>query len=494
MEVILSSDMSNLDKYSQTITKSIDLMEEAGKNMASIIFDLYKDKKIVVVLGSGGNAGDGLVCARYLKNMGMNVSLFKTSEIKNNDSIINLNRNNCDFISNKADLNDCDVIIDAILGNGLKTPLKGNIASIIAYINSLNKKVVSLDIPSGISSYNGFSMGEYIKSNLCITVEYPKFGLYLNDGLNSYDELMVIKCGMQDPKELDLKLIHLDDISDFKAPIRLKNSNKGSYGKASIIAGSKDYSGASKISYTALESFMMGVGYQRLYVPQSLFDLYVLKYPEIIVGKLSDNNGYISYNEKELDDIIKSSDSIAIGMGMGISEELYKSLKYLLLNYNKRLIIDADALNTISKYGVEILNNHMCDIIITPHPKEFSRLINVEVDEILNEPIKYVSEFSKKYNVVVILKGATSIICDKDNITISNFGTTSLAKGGSGDALSGVICGAMAYLDLNTFDVARFSEMFAGLASKEAESDFEPEALSISMICKYYSNVWKKFK
>ena len=153
-------------------------------------------------------------------------------------------------------------------------------------------------------------------------------------------------------------LINIIELNDFKNifPKRLRNTNKGSYGKASIIASSINYPGASKISYNALSAFKMGVGFANLFVPKSVYNIYAISNPEIIVNQLDEIDGHIKFNPIDFDLIIKRSDSISIGMGMTISYDLYQSIDYLLKNYDKRLLIDADGLNTISKYGMITTN------------------------------------------------------------------------------------------------------------------------------------------
>lgn len=444
MKAIHADDMKLLDEMSQVNIKSIDLMEAAGKEMARVIMEDYNPSSAIIILGSGGNAGDGLVVGRYLIENGVKVDLFMLSSLKNDDAKSNYPRFKGQNRQNLPDLDEYGVIIDAILGNGLKTPLKEEYINVIRKINESKAIKVSLDVPSGLNSDNGISMGAFVEADLVITVEHPKTGFFLNDGMN-IKNIKVIKCGMLEPT---CEMVHVNSIEDFRGiiPDRKRNSNKGSYGRSSIIAGSRSYPGASMISYSALMAFMSGVGYSSLYVPKSLYEIYALRHPEIIVNELSDNNGFISYNEQELDNIIHKSDSIAIGMGMGVEEDLYKTIKYLLLNYEKSLIIDADGLNTISKYGVDILNNHKCDVIITPHPKEFSRLFDIDVSDVLKDPIRITEKYASKYKITIILKGASSVISNGLSTSISINGTTGLAKGGSGDALSGILAGVCAYI------------------------------------------------
>ncbi|MCR4897739.1 MAG: NAD(P)H-hydrate epimerase, partial [Acholeplasmatales bacterium] len=341
IKLVNKEDIKEADKNTWSRIKSIDLMEDAGYKMFKRIKNNLINKKIIIILGKGGNAGDGLVVARYLFENNYDVSVYLLDELSS-DALINLNRYKGN-IAKELNLANYDIIIDAIFGVGLSRYLDDKYINIINEINDSNKYIISLDMPSGIDATNGISYGAYIKCNLLLTVEYLKLGLFLNDGLSSYDDYKIIKINLDKPKYL----YNLLELNDFKNiyPKRLNNTHKGSFGKASIIAGSSKYPGASIISYNSLISFMMGLGYQRLYVVKELYDKYQYN-PEIIVNKIDSDNGIIKYNENDLNEIIKSSDTISIGMGMDISIDLYNSIKYLLNNFKGILILDADALNT----------------------------------------------------------------------------------------------------------------------------------------------------
>ena len=177
-------------------------------------------------------------------------------------------------------------------------------------------------------------------------------------------------------------------------PYRLRNTNKGNYGRSAILAGSYKYPGASYIAYEACAAFKMGVGYSYLYVPKEVYELYALRHPEVIVSCLSSLDGHIKYDEDILNSLLKM-DSISIGMGMDISYDLYHTIEYLLLNYDKTLIIDADALNTLAKYGIDILRNKKCRVILTPHLKEMERLSKISVSDIMKNPLEIAKNFSK---------------------------------------------------------------------------------------------------
>lgn len=209
-------------------------------------------------------------------------------------------------------------------------------------------------------------------------------------------------------------------------PKRDRNSHKGTYGSANIIAGSDKYIGAAVL---AIETALMsGCGYVKLTVNESVKYALAVKYPQVI---------YI--DQPDL-----SSQCIAVGMGCGVSEKLYGQIKYLLENYSNTLIIDADGLNSLARFGTDTLKQKSCTVILTPHLKEFSRLTGKGVEDIKSNPQVFAEEFAREYGVVLLLKGADSIITNGVNTFVNKSGTTALAKAGSGDMLAGFMCGTVA--------------------------------------------------
>ena len=491
MQAIIGEIMKKIDEESSINVSSYDLMEQAGSKMAEIIFKKYNPKNVLLVLGSGANAGDALVVGRYLLEKNINVDAYIINTIKNENSIKNLNKFKGKIVKKIDD--NYDLIIDGIFGIGLNRDLNDDYVSIINKINNLNIKIVSLDIPSGIDSTTGISYKAFIKSDLCISVKYHKTGLFLNDGLDSYSNLELVDLDIHDTNDL----INIIELNDFKNifPKRLRNTNKGTYGKASIIASSINYPGASKISYNALSAFKMGVGFANLFVPKSVYNIYAISNPEIIVNELDEIDGHIKFNKDNLNLIIRRSDSISIGMGMTISYDLYQSIDYLLKNYDKRLLIDADGLNTISKYGIDILKNKKCDVILTPHLKEFERLTNISLDEIKKDIFNIAKKFAKEYNVILILKSSSTIITDGNDISIQINGNTALAKAGSGDSLSGIASGLLAYLkNENIYNISKLASFILGMSADLLKKKKEEECITITEIINNFDQVFKLIK
>ena len=263
-----------------------------------------------------------------------------------------------------------------------------------------------------------------------------------------------------------MKIIEVKDIKDlFKE--RNSESNKGDFGKVGIYGGSIEYSGALKLSFLALSSLRSGCGISRVIVKKEILPLLGPNISEetLCILPSFDDNFY-----DKLWDYIKDLDSLAFGMGLGNDKHLEEVLEYLIENYTGNLIIDADGLNTLSRMDLNVLNKRKCNILLTPHLKEFSRLCNKTIDEIKKDSLNLVKEFASTYRVSVLLKGHTTFISNGTDTYLVKTGTPGMATAGSGDVLSGILAGLLAYLDFNLLTVAA-GVLLNGIAGCLAEED-----------------------
>lgn len=456
---LTSEEMKECDSFTiKNLRPSIELMETAGTNFYDeIIKYINKNEKILVVAGGGGNGGDALVVARHLYNNGYNVETFISSSHLKEETLINKNRYNGKLISyNEFLKNDYDVIVDGLLGANLSVQINEKTKVIINTINDKKARVFSIDIASGIDASSGKNLGAFVHSFLTVAIEAFKIGHFFFDGKNSYEKLSLVSANVElINKENYLNILkRVDFCRVFEK--RDKNSNKGTYGKVALVGGSKLTPGAILLSNNSLASLRVGAGYSRLFIPRSLYEIYALHYPEIIYETLSDENGKIVFVEEEIKKLL-AYDSIAIGMGIGTSIEVYKIIKFLCSNYNGNLLIDADGLNSLARFGkVEDLKESKCkNIVLTPHIKEFSRLIkNDDLIYIKENAIYLTKKFAKDNKVILVLKDSTSIISDGTTTYLNINGNPSLAKGGSGDILSGIIAGLISKKENILFSVA----------------------------------------
>ena len=258
--------------------------------------------------------------------------------------------------------------------------------------------------------------------------------------------------------------IEINDIKDlFKE--RKDNANKGNFGTCGILGGSINYTGSVKLSTLACSAMRSGAGICRIIIDEYLTNAITPYILEETLWPL----------DNDLDKAIRNLDSLAIGMGWGISDKNTKMLKYIIKNYKGILIIDADGLNILAK-NLDLLSVTKAQVILTPHPKEFSRIINKDIKEILDDPIKYTMNFAKKYQVIVLLKGARTIVADGDNYYEVNMAVPGLATAGSGDVLSGILAGFMAYNKYNIKSVAA-AALLNALAGKIAEDKYTDIAM-----------------
>ncbi len=440
------------------------LIDRAGNALAEEILKRFKGGRVLVCVGKGNNGKDGEVLAKILSlHHGFAVSVISVD--------------GCDFsIFDKK----FDIIVDCIFGTGLNREVTGIYKEFIKKINKSNAYKISCDIPSGINGNNGTVLGDAVRADLTIAIGEYKLGLFLNDGIDYSGEVKLKDIGISVWGDDFVKRITDNSLSNlFKK--RNRNIHKGINGKCALIGGSKIYSGSIVLSAYALSAFKMGVGYVNMLVPENMFNNYVGKVPECILTAVKDDGDKMVLDKDSLNRVF-DYDSIAVGMGMTDSEDTYKIARYLIENYTGKLIIDADGLNAISKYGKDLFKNKKCEVILTPHVKEFSRLADKSVCEILDNPIDIAKNFAQENGVIVVLKNAVSVITDGNEVYINTTGSQGMAKAGSGDILSGFMCGLVAReREDSLFAVVGANYLF-GLAGEIAEKEQNEFSMTASDI------------
>lgn len=426
---------------------STELMRRAGVALAdevAAVAGTKEGREILVVCGTGNNGGDGYVCAEELRKRGFDVSVFALSGKLSFDCEREKNVYKGRYFEHIRG----SIIVDCIFGTGLAREISGEIAKVIDEINSSGAFVISADIPSGLSDC-GKPLGRAVKADRTVAIAEFKMGHFLNDGLDFCGKLVKKDIGITLPEEVKNTGAVVYGDEDLKRffPNRRRNTHKGTYGTANIIAGSEKYIGAAALAAGA--ALKSGCGLVKLTTEDRVKFALAAKYPQVIFT----------------DGFDLTATAIAIGMGSGVSEAFYKKSVYLLENYNGTLVIDADGLNSLSKYGADILKNRKCEVVLTPHIKEFSRLAKISVEEITADPIGRAKAFAKEYGVTLVLKSATTVITDGERTVLNVRGTTALAKGGSGDMLAGYLCGTLAR-GLSAFDAAVVAPYVLGVSAE----------------------------
>lgn len=463
MYIVTAEEMREIDRNAieEIGIPSAVLMENAGSLVAKVILEKIKDnknKKVIILAGHGNNGGDGFVVSRHLNEADIDVEVWVIGDIKkcSPESKIFLDvlhnsrylvkywaKNNQEEMFKS--LRNANVIVDAMLGIGcigeLRTPFK----EIIEYINSLDAFKIAVDIPTGVDTNSGAIEQIAFKANTTVTFGLPKLGQLLYPGAEYVGELIINKITIPE-KAIEKAnpnkyLILGKELSQEFLPVKTANAHKGIYGHALIIGGSKSMPGAPALATRA--SLRIGTGLTTVAVPESIQSMVFGYTPEAICMGLPElSSGNLSIESYELlFGNNKKYDALGVGPGIGIWDEGFDLIKKILGNFNNPVILDADGLNIISR-DLSILKNRKFPTIVTPHPGEMSRLIKKEINYVQNNRVSVAKEFAEYYGVYVVLKGAHTIIATPSGeIHINITGGPELAKGGTGDVLTGIITG-----------------------------------------------------
>jgi NAD(P)H-hydrate epimerase len=467
MKVVTARQMQELDR--KTINDigipGIVLMENAGRGtweQIKLYFPDVHKTRIAVLCGRGNNGGDGFVIARCFYNAGCDVKAFLLSTVDRvgGDARINLDAfqqmgGSVEEIKDEAQwklagscLKHAGLVVDALLGTGLPSVVKGLYKCVIEDINALSRvPVVSVDIPSGLEATSGKVLGTAVKARLTCTYGLPKRGLFLFPGVACAGAVEVIDIGI--PEQLiekqGLKESLLEE-SSFAGSIaqRRPESHKGTFGHAFILAGSPGKTGAAAMAAQA--AMRTGAGLVTLGVPQSLNAVLENKVTEVMTEPLPDSGeGFLGKDSwPRIRELLFGMAVVAIGPGLSERDETCGLVYRVLESAEVPLIVDADGLNAVAK-NPDILRKAKAPVVLTPHPGEMARLMATTTKKIQADRIDHAREFSGRYGVIVVLKGARTIIAEPGGrIYINPTGNPGMASGGMGDVLTGIIAGLAA--------------------------------------------------
>jgi len=433
---------------------SIVLMERAGIGVAQFVMSIAKnptDERIVVLAGPGNNAGDAFVVSRYLMEEDHEISIIMTSDedslskdARKNLGIIK-DRNNLKIIKRDSNwqeaLEGATIVIDGLLGTGAKPGLRGLMAEIAEFLEYTSSYVVAVDMPSGIEATTGETGDRCIKADATITLGFPKLGLFAPQTSEFVGDIYLHPLGypIEAFTEIEVKTFLLeprDILTNMKA--RAEASHKGDYGKLLVVAGSRGLVGAAVM--TANTAVRGGAGLVKLALPETIETQARSHLIEVMTIPLPDRDGML-YDDSipELRKWRDWADCVVFGPGVGVSDGVGEVLREIL-SWNKPTVIDADGINNLATMNIGKLPD---ESIITPHPGEMSRLLNKGIDKIQGDRINTARDCAKRYQTTVVLKGRNTIITEQDveygNTYINPTGGPSLASGGTGDILTGLI-------------------------------------------------------
>jgi len=465
MKVVTSQQMKEIDRKAieESNLSGLTLMENAGLRIFQSLKNIYPDlrlKKIIIFTGSGNNGGDGFVVARHLYNYGVKVKVFLLShsgkikgEAEENLNIINkmgvelFEAETTKLEEIQRAIQNSNLIIDAILGTGLQGKVTGLKAKIIDLINIANKEVVAIDVPSGLDADTGKIEGPCIKATHTFTLALPKIGLLIFPGASYAGKVTVEDIGIPfyllKNNKIKTNIVIKEVVKSF-LPFRATYSHKGSFGKVLILAGSVGMTGAAYLTSEA--AMRSGTGIVVLGIPRSLNPIMEVKLTEVITLPLAETEKQSLGEEAEetISKLMKNYSVLGIGPGISRQAETQRLVRKVIEKSNIPLVVDADAIYALSE-DPTILKKTKIPLVITPHPGEIAKLINKDVDYILNNQLNITREIAQKYGIVVVLKGARTIIANKEGEVYINIGDNSgMATGGSGDVLTGIICSLIA--------------------------------------------------
>ncbi len=465
MRLVKASEMQDMDR--KTIQElgipGVVLMENAGRGSARFFLEQFSPsagQKVLVLCGSGNNGGDGYVVARYLHEAGLKPRVLVLTSL---DRVSGDARTNLEIIQSmdmeirevpgpekwesvKALLRDGDYVVDAILGTGLNTPVRGLYGTAIEWINAAGKPVMSIDVPSGVNADSGEIMGVAVKADLTVTFGFPKLGHCLFPGAERVGRLVKIDIGI--PEAIAKKVpgrFTLTEPADFKAGFGHEKDDihKGNRGHLLILAGSSGKTGAAAL--TALGALRGGAGLVTLGIPESLNGVLECKLTEAMTVPLPETGtGHLSRAAWEkLKTLFEGKTALAIGPGLSTHPETVELVRQAVSECPLPMVIDADGLNAIGS-STEVLEKAAHRTVLTPHPGEMARLSGLKAAEIQQNRIKAADEFIGHHKCFLVLKGARTLVgTPAGKIYVNPTGNPVLAAGGSGDVLTGLIAGLL---------------------------------------------------
>ena len=469
---------------------SLVLMENAGRQAVAAVESLYPDlaeRRIAVVCGKGNNGGDGFVMVRTLHQRGHDVSAFlvgPSSEVTG-DARVNLDilgRLGLDVIEvadesawelHVSEVTAHDLIIDAIVGTGLKDALRGFYQTIVADLNASDIPVVSIDLPTGMSADTCELIGEAVDAAVTITLGAPKLPLVLPPAEARCGEVVIADIGI--PAEvidtLDgprIELLTRDWLRPLIEP-RAVDAHKGDFGRVLVIAGSVGKSGAAVLA--AQGALRSGAGLVTVASPRSCQPIIAASAAEYMTEPLDEtSSGTVDFGALEAVQAI-AADVIVAGPGLGRGEGVSAFVRELLEKSGAPLVLDADALNAFAGEPAALVGREGRDVIITPHPGEMARLVGCTVDDLQADRLGFASDFARTHQVTVVLKGYRTIIATPSGqIFVNPTGSPGMATGGTGDVLAGMIGGWLGQL-LDAEAACRLAVYLHGSAGELADAD-----------------------
>jgi hydroxyethylthiazole kinase-like uncharacterized protein yjeF len=444
------------------------LMESAGRALIRPLLELRAastrpDKPIRAFCGAGNNGGDGFVLVRHLWPEGIPVEAILIGDPARlpHDAALNwarletidAPRRIVDPGDEETDwnglLSETSVAIDALFGTGLKREISGGYARLIESLSAARAdglKVLSVDIPSGVSAHSGRVLGVAVSADRTVTISLPKVGLALEPGRSQAGQVEVARVGIVDPDPGRLPRVELwnGQAAARLFPRRPRAGHKGSFGHVLVIAGSKGMMGAAALcSRACLRS---GAGLVTLAHPGGLGADPAGLLAEVMTTDLAatSGGGFARAAEKAIEELAASRDVLAIGPGLGRDGETIDLVRRLVVSIDRPIVLDADGLFGLAGQ-LDLLHGREAPIILTPHPGEAARLLDIDVSRLNSDRVDAARTLAERSRAIVLLKGAATVVADPVGRTlIIPTGGPVLASAGTGDVLTGIVAALLA--------------------------------------------------
>lgn len=467
----------------------LQLMENAGRGVAESvkgeILRRGRDIKgagVIVFAGKGNNGGDGFVAARHLANAGARVEvilLVSPGELAG-DSAVNYDiwrrmkgvtrsvRTMKSLEKCHSDLIHSAIIVDAIFGTGLRSPVRGFLGEVVDLINSLGKPILAVDIPSGIHATKGVVQGKAVKATVTATMSMPKLGIYTYPGRMYAGRIEVVDIGapasLISEEKIPWNLVTGRALKEILRP-RRPDTHKGIYGHLLVVGGSHGKSGAAYL--TAMGAMRIGAGLVTLAVPESLYEVVETKTSEVMTMGLTESSSRTLGPDAfdELIGLLTRKSAIVVGPGLGLSSDTMAFMASMVSETGLPLVIDADGLNSI--VNPSLLKKARADVVLTPHPGEMARLIKTSTAYVQANRVDSATQLARETGATVVLKGAGTVTASPDGrVYINPTGNPGLASAGTGDVLAGMI-GALLAQGYPPVDASVASVYMHGLAADD---------------------------
>jgi NAD(P)H-hydrate epimerase len=491
MRILNAAQMRQADRYTieEIGIPSLVLMENAGRQVVAAMEAAHETRlagRVAVLCGRGNNGGDGFVVARTLIQRGIDASVFVLGSVADvrGDARINLDilgRLGVTVVEvgdeqtwelHFSEISQCTLIVDAIVGTGLTSPLGGMMETVVADVNASGIPIVAIDLPSGLSADTPHLIGDCIDASMTVTLAAPKLPLVLPPGEAQAGDVVIADIGipsdvidsLEGPRIELLTPEQLRPLVGQRAP----DSHKGDYGRVTVIAGSRGKTGAAHLA--AMGALRSGAGLVTVATPGCCLPIIAAMAPEYMTEPLPEGKGG-SLSSGAVDTVVAlQHDVIACGPGLGRDAGVAAFVRALVDRATVPLVLDADALVVLADDPGVLTGSEEREIIITPHPGEMARLIGSSVEEVQGNRIEVAGHFAATHRVYVVLKGHRTIIATPEgHVFINPTGNAGLATGGTGDVLTGMIAAWLAQL-LDAEAACRLAVFVHGGAGDLAES------------------------